>query len=138
MPFYEYQAVNPNASCEHCKNVFEIQQTMNDDPLLHCPECGSEVVKMISRVGGIILGHRAVNQYNDVLQAKYWRDHNGVRHRVTPSDGHSSCPTVSREQIRTPEEVAAIKKRDQLIAKRKRSEASYRRYAKNAYKNKRQ
>ena len=41
MPIYEYE-------CPSCDKVFEVQQRMIDDPLKTCPDCQSEVKKLVS------------------------------------------------------------------------------------------
>ncbi|HAV21558.1 MAG: zinc ribbon domain-containing protein [Bacillota bacterium] len=46
MPTYEYM-------CQKC-GVFEEFQRMSDEPLSHCPKCGSPVKRLISRNVGII------------------------------------------------------------------------------------
>jgi len=138
MPFYEYKACNPDKSCNHCRNGFEIMHSITQDALDKCSFCGNEIVRLISQISGIIIKGRQANQYNDIKRAKYWRDHNGVRHKVTSGDGHSQSPTVSRKQTKSPEEVAAIKKRASIQRKKQRTEASYQRYVNQVKKTKRQ
>lgn len=41
MPIYEYQ-------CESCADRFEVKQSMKDDPLTACPQCGKRVQRLIS------------------------------------------------------------------------------------------
>ncbi|HIJ95357.1 MAG TPA: zinc ribbon domain-containing protein [Desulfuromonadales bacterium] len=41
MPMYEY-------SCKSCNYHFELRQKFSDPPASSCPECGSEVEKLIS------------------------------------------------------------------------------------------
>lgn len=131
MPTYEYQ-------CETCGKIEIFHGIMEEDKTV-CPVCSKDgLVKLISAGSGFIFKHRAANQYNDILKAKYWRDHNGVRHKVTPADGHCSAPTVSSKQTRTPEEVAAIKKQASERAKKQRSEQSYKRYVEEVKRKKRQ
>ncbi|MGI6432828.1 MAG: FmdB family zinc ribbon protein [Sphaerochaetaceae bacterium] len=36
MPIYEYE-------CDFCKNHFEIEQSMRDEPLSECPVCKAEI-----------------------------------------------------------------------------------------------
>ena len=48
MPIYEYLATNPRKSCRHCRKPFEVLQTMSDEPLRTCPECGRAVKRIIS------------------------------------------------------------------------------------------
>ncbi|MBM4157370.1 MAG: zinc ribbon domain-containing protein [Ignavibacteria bacterium] len=51
MPTYEYK-------CENCGNQFEIYQSIKDNPLKHCKECGKDTLKRIisSSVGLIFKG----------------------------------------------------------------------------------
>jgi putative FmdB family regulatory protein len=41
MPTYEYV-------CRSCGHLFEIVQSMRDDPLRECPECGGELRKVFA------------------------------------------------------------------------------------------
>jgi putative FmdB family regulatory protein len=41
MPTYEYV-------CKRCGHLFEIVQSMRDDPLTECPECGGELRKVFA------------------------------------------------------------------------------------------
>ena len=48
MPTYDYK-------CENCGNIFEIFQSIKDEPLKLCGHCGHEsLVKMISVPAGLI------------------------------------------------------------------------------------
>ena len=48
MPTYEYE-------CKACKYAFEQFQSMKDDPLKKCPECGkNKLVRLIGTGAGII------------------------------------------------------------------------------------
>lgn len=47
MPTYDYK-------CTKCNHVFEYFQSMNDEPLKICPECGGEVKRMIGAGAGLI------------------------------------------------------------------------------------
>ncbi len=51
MPTYEYQAVDPQSGCEQCRERFEVQQSMRDDPLAVCPACNKPVQRLISLCG---------------------------------------------------------------------------------------
>ncbi len=48
MPIYEYKAKN-GSRCKLCKNKFEVRQSINDEPLTRCPECGAEIRRLFSR-----------------------------------------------------------------------------------------
>ncbi len=48
MPTYDYK-------CENCKNTFELFQSIKEDPITLCPECGHNTLKkMISMPAGLI------------------------------------------------------------------------------------
>jgi len=47
MPTYEYE-------CKSCAHNFEVFQSMSDEPLKECPECGKEVRRLIFGGSGII------------------------------------------------------------------------------------
>jgi len=48
MPTYEYQAREPERACDRCRDRFEVQQAMKDEPLTHCPECGNPIARVVS------------------------------------------------------------------------------------------
>ena len=54
MPIREYSAVDPKRSCTHCKEGFELVETLDAPPEETCPECGHPVQRQISApsVGG--------------------------------------------------------------------------------------
>ena len=45
MPTYEYK-------CDNCGHLFDFYQSMNDDKLTKCPECGKETLKRLIGTGG--------------------------------------------------------------------------------------
>jgi putative FmdB family regulatory protein len=47
MPTYDYE-------CTSCGYTFEVFQSMSDDPLKKCPECGKKVQRLIGGGVGII------------------------------------------------------------------------------------
>lgn len=44
MPNYDYK-------CKSCGNIFEVFQSMKDEPLKECPQCGGEIIRLIG--GGL-------------------------------------------------------------------------------------
>ncbi|MBW2056475.1 MAG: zinc ribbon domain-containing protein [Deltaproteobacteria bacterium] len=47
MPTYEYE-------CESCGHRFELFQSMTDEPVSTCPECGGSVRRLLGTGGGFI------------------------------------------------------------------------------------
>jgi len=127
MPTYDYE-------CDNCGPI-EISHSIMDDAWKICPNCGGKISRLLSTGGAVIMKGREANQYSDIQQAKFWRDKNGVRHRVTPADGHSKAPTVSEQSV-SPEEAQVRKKVAKKVNKKLKDEASYRSYVKNVFKNK--
>lgn len=119
MPFYEYRAKELECSCEQCRVILEIEQSIKDKPLTKCPHCDCAMEKLVSLTSGIVIKGRQVNQFQEVQNARYWRDVNGVRHKVTPADGHSGSATVGR-QTDPPEVVAQRIKANKEHDKKKR------------------
>jgi len=49
VPTYEYTTTDEGKACEVCRVVFEVRQSMRDEPLECCPRCGGPVRRLISR-----------------------------------------------------------------------------------------
>lgn len=120
MPFYEYKAKDNEKSCHACIEIFEVMQSIKSEYLKFCPECGNELLKIISNPGGIVFKYRQMNQYSDSKVSKAWRDKNGNLHKITPADGNLKSPTAPNKITRTPEQIAAIKKKDDEARKKDR------------------
>ena len=84
MPIYEYEHLH-----EHCGlgRIFELRQSMQDDPLSHCPECGGKVRKLISRFS--INTPRTNRELRDHGFTKLVRRDDGVYEKVTAREGES-------------------------------------------------
>lgn len=112
MPTYDYK-------CNKC-GVIEIFHAMSADNKTVCPECSQAgLVKLISAGIGVIIAGREANQFNDIKTVKYWRDKNGVRHRVTDADGYSTSASVTQQTV-SAAEVRARTKKDRKAEKKKR------------------
>ena len=48
MPVYDYEAKDPEKSCPDCKEGFEIVQSIKEQRLDKCPQCGNPVRKLIT------------------------------------------------------------------------------------------
>ena len=90
-----------------------------DEPLKQCPKCNSTIERKISMIHSCIMRGKEMNQFSDVKAAKYWRDRNGVRHKVTAADGSSHSPTVPKAVTATPEQINARKNADKLKTKKR-------------------
>ncbi len=123
MAFYDYE-------CNHC-GIFEVQQGMNEEKFSVCPHCGNrDIIRLIALPAACITGGKQPNQYSDCKGFKHWRDKNGNLHPVTSADGDYKSATSTSRQYRSPEEVAAIKKRDELKRKKQRQAESLKRMRK--------
>lgn len=72
MPTYEYL-------CQTCSHRFETWQKMTDEPLTICPECGSQIRRVLFPTGIVFKGH-----------GFYKTDHNGNGSATaTSSEGDS-------------------------------------------------
>jgi putative FmdB family regulatory protein len=47
MPIYEY-ATTTAKGCAHCKAHFDVLQKLSDTALIHCPQCGAAIARVIS------------------------------------------------------------------------------------------
>lgn len=71
MPTYEYE-------CSKCKDIFEVFQSMKDDHIKKCPECGGKVKRLFGTGSGIIFkgsgfyetDYRSDNYQNEVKKEK--------------------------------------------------------------------
>ncbi len=50
MPIREYQAQDLKHACPKCQTVFERLERLAQPPLKHCPECGTPLRRLISRL----------------------------------------------------------------------------------------
>jgi putative FmdB family regulatory protein len=48
MPIYEYEANSKKVCCAYCATGFDKLQSIKEQPLTACPECGAPVHKCIS------------------------------------------------------------------------------------------
>ena len=91
---------------------------------------------MVSLFGAVIDKTRQINQYSDVRGAKYWRDKDGVRHKVTAADGHKRSSTVSSKRKFTDAQVVinekARKKQEKRGKLKERVAQAYNRLAQNS------
>lgn len=51
MPLYVYEAKDGERGCAHCRDGFEVTQSLSDARLTHCPDCGGEIFRVIQAPG---------------------------------------------------------------------------------------
>ena len=84
MPIYEYEHIGK--PCSRGK-IFEVTQSINDAPLITCPDCSGPVKKLISRVS--ISAPKTNGELRDLGFTKLVKRDDGVYENVTKRDGDS-------------------------------------------------
>jgi len=84
MPIYEYEHLKE--ACPEGR-VFEIKQSMSDEPLDRCPHCGRPVRKIVSRPN--INTPKTNSELRDLGFTKLVKRDDGVYENVTARDGDS-------------------------------------------------
>ena len=51
MPTYVYESEDPAKGCDRCRGSFEVMQSLSDERLTRCPECGAPVLRVIQAPG---------------------------------------------------------------------------------------
>jgi putative FmdB family regulatory protein len=84
MPIYEYEHLK-----QPCKigKVFDFKQSLADDPLRECPQCGGGVRKIISQIN--ISCPKTNGELRDLGFTKLVKRDDGVYENVTARDGDS-------------------------------------------------
>jgi putative FmdB family regulatory protein len=77
MPTYEYE-------CKSCGYSFEVFQSMKDEPLKVCPECGKEIRRLITGGSGVIF--KGSGFYSTDAQAKPAAAANGAANGAAKND----------------------------------------------------
>ena len=74
MPNYEYK-------CKSCSQQLTKYQNMSDEPLKVCPNCGGELVRLLSGGGGVIYKGEGfyVNDYKKKESVKASSEANKVK-----------------------------------------------------------
>lgn len=103
MPIYRYEHLDEEGSCPQGKN-FSTSQSMRDDALTLCPECGRPVERLIS--GAYVSSPTTDTDIRDKGFAKLVRRDKGIYENVTALDGESRFWDASK-----PETMPDIKRR---------------------------
>ena len=51
MPLYVYETSDPKEGCAKCRAGFEIAQSLKDEKLTACPDCGAPIYRVIQAPG---------------------------------------------------------------------------------------
>ena len=51
MPIYVYEPNDGEKGCAKCRGGFEVMQSLRDERLMRCPECGCAVSRVIQAPG---------------------------------------------------------------------------------------
>lgn len=51
MPTYVYEAKDASKGCDKCRGGFEVVQSVRDERLSTCPDCGASVIRVIQAPG---------------------------------------------------------------------------------------
>lgn len=84
MPIYEYEHTE---DCCALGRVFEVRQSIKDDPLSRCPECSAPVRKLLSLTN--IATPRTNSELRDLGFTKLVRRDDGVYENVTARHGEN-------------------------------------------------
>jgi putative FmdB family regulatory protein len=84
MPIYEYEHLT-----KPCKmgKVFDLQQSLSDEPVKTCPHCGEPVQKIVSKIN--ISCPRSDRELRDLGFTKLVKRDDGVYENVTARNGDS-------------------------------------------------
>ena len=84
MPIYEYEHLD--SPCGRGQ-IFDQRQSMSDDPLTRCPDCGGPVRKIVSRIN--ISAPKSNAELRDLGFTKLVKRDDGVYENVTARQGES-------------------------------------------------
>jgi putative FmdB family regulatory protein len=84
MPIYEYEHLTEECTAG---KVFEVKQTLQDEPLTQCPTCNGLVRKRISRIGLSI--QKTNTELRDLGFTKLVKRDDGVYENVTRRHGEN-------------------------------------------------
>lgn len=92
MPTYEYIADDPGG-CGHCGDGFEVVQSIKDDALTSCPECGGKIHRQLFAPGGHFPGCWPMKSMANAV-------HPDQRVEAMAAAARAGCPTYYDERGR--------------------------------------
>jgi putative FmdB family regulatory protein len=95
VPTYEYQ-------CDSCTHKFEAKQSIKDDPLSSCPQCGKAVRRVISSPGIMFKGSGwYITDYSDKLKQPVQAEPAGQSSNGQKESGGQKDATASSAPAQT-------------------------------------
>ena len=76
--------------------IFDLQQSLSDDPIKICPQCGEPVQKIVSKIN--ISCPKSNRELRDLGFTKLVKRDDGVYENVTARDGDSRYMERGREE----------------------------------------
>ena len=76
--------------------IFDLQQSLSDDPVKICPQCGEPVQKIVSKIN--ISCPKSNRELRDLGFTKLVKRDDGVYENVTARDGDSRYMERGREE----------------------------------------
>lgn len=101
MPVYEYE--HQGKPCKRGR-VFEVTQSIREERLTVCPECGGAVSRLIS--GAYVSTPTTASEYKSMGFTRLEKRDTGVYENVTRSDGEARYMEAGK-----PETIPHVKKR---------------------------
>ena len=91
MPTYDYE-------CTSCKKVMEIFQSMSEEPLKKCPECGGKIKRLVAGGLGVIFKGNGFYVTDSKKKNNESSAQTGKKPvpETAPSEGKSPAPDCSK------------------------------------------
>ena len=88
MPIYEYEAIRQREGCSTCGCGFEVFQTIREEPLAVCPDCGGAVKQIVSRCHAAMI-ERSTDDVRAEARIKEYERSGMWSHAAELADKHS-------------------------------------------------
>jgi len=89
MPTYEYE-------CKSCSHTFDIFQSISEEPLKICPQCGKEIRRIINGGMGVIFkgsGFYVTDKNNGKSGSHESSHHSGGSKEPSKPSENAACPS---------------------------------------------
>lgn len=86
MPLYVYRAEDPERACGTCRRDFEVLQSLRDEKLSACPDCGAPVRKQVTTCFSAF--PQGAAELRNLGMARLEKRSDGSYENVSAQDGH--------------------------------------------------